>query len=432
MSMSCCHPEPRWGRGLPAARYAWRGLPLIVAVLVAALASCDLFEDDSGSSKKKIKSQPYSTTESVTPGAVTTSAAGAVEISASIPVESVAVGIVAYGTDDEWKFIEHAGLWLGGDDNITGPDGPVPLSFNILNGGPAPSTLNNQAVAVHFPNNGFAATLKKGTYRIPVGAANSSSGALVVDTINSAVFYKTKTSQKPTLKLNVFVLNGTSGSITSQVAAEADPEIAGAINVLQNVYAGNAAIDVNVDVSIQYLDDTSLGNCLATSPGDISTEAEQFCLLRSYPQIPTNDAMNIFVISSLDYIDPANPGAGVIGLAAGIPGPFNMQGFATSGTMAEYQGDGVGTILGFTLAHEFGHFLGLFHTSQTNNSASGIIGEDPIEDTPVCKTSQVQQSLFECPDFGNLMFPFVDEESDPPITTGQGNVVKFNPGITVP
>jgi hypothetical protein len=144
--------------------------------------------------------------------------------------------------------------------------------------------------------------------------------------------------------------------------------------------------------------------------------------------------MNIFVISSLDYIDPGGAGTGVIGLAAGIPGPFNRQGLAVSGTLAEYQGDGDGTILGFTLAHEFGHFLGLYHTSQTNSSATSVIGRDPIADTKVCKTSALQKSggINNCPDVENLMFPFVCDCDDPEVTAGQGNVVKYNPGVTLP
>ena len=98
-------------------------------------------------------------------------------------------------------------------------------------------------------------------------------------------------------------------------------------------------------------------------------------------------------------------------------------------------------MLGFTLAHEFGHFLGLFHTSQTGDPPTTIVGNDPISDTPVCKDSEAASSLFDCPDFGNLMFPYVCDPdqapssidcTEPEVTTGQGNVVRYNPGVTIP
>ncbi|MCZ6553280.1 MAG: hypothetical protein O7A67_05700, partial [SAR324 cluster bacterium] len=126
--------------------------------------------------------------------------------------------------------------------------------------------------------------------------------------------------------------------------------------------------------------------------------------------------------------------ANVIGVSPGVPGPFNRHGTAVSGTIAEYQNDGNGAVLGFILAHEFGHFLGLFHTSQTSGDRLTIIGEYPIADTELCQTSDLGGigHIENCPDRTNLMFPYVLNDTDPPITTGQGNVVKFNPGITVP
>ena len=112
--------------------------------------------------------------------------------------------------------------------------------------------------------------------------------------------------------------------------------------------------------------------------------------------------------------------------------PFNIQGLIVSGTVAEYQSDATGTILGFTLAHEFGHFLGLFHTSQTNEEADSIIGFDPISDTDVCTNKQIRKtgSIDNCPDRSNLMFPYVDDNDDPDLSTGQGNVVRYNPAVT--
>ena len=203
------------------------------------------------------------------------------------------------------------------------------------------------------------------------------------------------------------------------MAAAADAEIVGAIAKLRAAFESHPQVNITLTIAVDVVPVSSFAI--------LDTQSEWDTLNSTYPTSPVHDAMNIFIVSRMDFVP-----VGAIGIAARIPGPFNRQGTIQSGTLAEYQGDGAGTTLGQILAHEFGHFLGLFHTSQTNGAVTAIVGEDPIGDTDVCKTSQVAGSIDNCPDRANLMFPFVNNNIDPPITTGQGNVVKFNPGITVP
>lgn len=49
-----------------------------------------------------------------------------------------------------------------------------------------------------------------------------------------------------------------------------------------------------------------------------------------------------------------------------------------------------------TLAHEIGHFLGLFHTTDED-------GNDVLESTPACEPSVYAASAADCPGWGNLM-----------------------------
>lgn len=93
-------------------------------------------------------------------------------------------------------------------------------------------------------------------------------------------------------------------------------------------------------------------------------------------------AVDVFLIGS---------GTTLLGLAGGVPGAQTMHGTQSSGVVL-----GLGDIesmldaglaeRGFpavVLAHEIGHFLGLFHTSETDGSSF-----EPLPDTDVCPFSR--------------------------------------------
>jgi hypothetical protein len=97
----------------------------------------------------------------------------------------------------------------------------------------------------------------------------------------------------------------------------------------------------------------------------------------------------------------------VLGIAGGIPGPPLLQGSPRSGVaVAVKPVEGAPASLETTMAHEAGHFLGLFHTSEQNFFGGPGI-HDPLPDTP--------QN-----DEGYLMF-----------NTGAGDVLSVQQGVVM-
>jgi hypothetical protein len=421
-------------------------------VLLAFLpGACD--SGGNGHKKKKssadIGAAPYTETFVLDP--ITQTVSDVDFAKADVPETSSAMGIATIGLLEDYKLIVHGfTVTVGGSELfITGPSGEkaprsykgsyaqramstspggekAPLSYSLdLNGDPEPVTANIQASAVLFPNNGESASLDAGTWRIPIATVNVAGTAFEPDTMTTLVYYKTETTIRPALKLNVWVLKGVNPLITGDATALADAEIQGALRVLNNVYEANASTNINIEPSVRYIATAGLDR--------ITTDAAMYSLVSSYPSPVENDRMNIFVVTALDNLP-----LGVIGLALGLPGPFNHQGTAVSGTLAEYQSDGNGITLGYILAHEFGHYLGLFHSSQTNSPGTAIVGHDPISDTPDCVSADLGSpaNIDNCPDRHNLMFPYVCDPTvetgcdNPDVSQGQGNVVRYNPGVT--
>ncbi len=136
-------------------------------------------------------------------------------------------------------------------------------------------------------------------------------------------------------------------------------------------------------------------------------------------------SMNIFFVKQFAFAD----GGGAIGISMGLPGPAGLHGTFGSGVVftSEYMNtsfrEGGQTVdgddfTGIVLAHEVGHYLGLFHTSEQYG-----MGFDPLPDTAQCSRGNFPNR---CPDLGNLMFPIASIHHTT-VTEDQAWVIRVNP-----
>lgn len=145
----------------------------------------------------------------------------------------------------------------------------------------------------------------------------------------------------------------------------------------------------------------------------------------------------------VDEILGNKSGFSLLGLSGGIPGPAGAHGLATSGVVIAlgfyYPDVNKGfkdqqvRQLGQTIAHETGHYLGLFHTSEGRGTK-----HDPLSDTPKCLPKNDKNDdgyLFgsECTGKGaeNLMFWAASAAAEQ-LTLEQRAILLRNPACQYP
>ncbi|HEV8324472.1 MAG TPA: hypothetical protein VG389_22840 [Myxococcota bacterium] len=125
-------------------------------------------------------------------------------------------------------------------------------------------------------------------------------------------------------------------------------------------------------------------------------------------------AINVVLIGGFD-----GDLLGALGVAAGIPGALvNDHTYQACVHVTTYPFDAA--MQGTLVAHEVGHLMGLFHTTEL-----GGLAYDYITDTPECPAAYFPDGYTSCPDFANLMFPIAnaDEAANGAMSPGQALVV---------
>lgn len=174
--------------------------------------------------------------------------------------------------------------------------------------------------------------------------------------------------------------------------------------------------------------------------------------LFSQSGIVTTRGLSIFFVQQIDDND-GDASTFIAGIAGGIPGPGPIVGTVQSGVAVAMASNRIGLLSteallrrGRTMAHEVGHYLGLFHTTEQCGADAtqcegftipiAAFNVDPIPDTPECPTSfdtdgDGQVTADECLAADGLNLMFWTQPSPPQVrdrlTAGQVFVLQRNP-----
>lgn len=137
--------------------------------------------------------------------------------------------------------------------------------------------------------------------------------------------------------------------------------------------------------------------------------------LFAYSKVLGGRGLHVYFVDELLYSGPFSSQGLVLGIAGGIPGPATIPGTERSGIAIlanRFYLAQLGGIIGTTIAHESGHFLGLFHSTESDG------GHDALTDTNEH-------------DPGNLMY-WTSSAQGTSLTGGQGLVMQRNPLVRRP
>jgi hypothetical protein len=349
-------------------------------------------------------------------GSETINPDGDTEITISVPSGASSFALVGEGLGGE----------LAIASKVTSPSGVTVFDFNAdisTNRTDAQDRLYTLLV----PTNPDVA-VEEGDWII-----NMMSGGSEID-VNFTSVIKQQPNADFIVDLNLYFV-GLDG--LDAATAEADPGFQAIMSQVDGIYQSTG-------ITVRSLTYNDITGADADTYGVLDSEDELAWMLGSVER-KNEIAMNVFFVGDISY------SAGLLGISLGAPGPPTLQGTEKSGVaanMASYLAatamqdqeliDAASEELVRIIAHESGHFLGLFHTVEKNGLALGgdqLYGEDPISDTPLCADgADADMDMIldpsECAGSGseNLMF-WSPPAGSYGLTSGQGTIMLANPTV---
>ena len=337
------------------------------------------------------------------------------------------------------------------------PDGGVDSSdAGAFYGGSTPSTA-----AFTFPNTsaGLAAGVQAGDWKFVVNdyayectfLQGCNDGGTAENTYDVSVV----TRAAPGTVMDVAFSIATDAFTEANAAT--DPSVQRMVQTYKDIF-GQVGIGVNaVFHDLSATDKARFGtNISATESGPCSELNQMFTLSGAHP----GNTMNVFLVGGLRDAS-GTAGGTIVGIDGTIPGPSSYNGTVNSGAVVNAADlfakasptscSGARNIGGcgadkvaYIAAHESGHFLGLFHTTEQEGADF-----DPLNDTPKCPclncssdrsicgstgpgapfiTADRCVSLPSCGGGDNLMFWFLQSGvSAGTLSTQQSQLIRLNP-----
>jgi Pregnancy-associated plasma protein-A len=249
-----------------------------------------------------------------------------------------------------------------------------------------PST-KNPATAAPFPGTATALVPNAPDVHVIDGlwTIEVESDAVKIDTVRFAVVPQ-RAREKGTLSLKLHFTGARYGeealtSATAKKRSDFQDELAAFRDRFRQV---------NIAVRFEYTDVSSVfQKPKATGPASLST---LFGLESASP-----DVLHVYFV---EQIPPPAPG-NAEGVASGLPGSMTGSGIVLSLNTSR---------LATTMAHEAGHFLGLYHTEELDGSYT-----DSLEDTPVGELGSA-----------NIMYP-ISQNGGARFSASQGQIMLGHP-----
>lgn len=332
------------------------------------------------------------------------------EFQLQVPADAVSFTVVLKGS-------------VGGTSSIsrlTSPRGEVLFDLdNYLTSKVRILPVNDGDFGMLFPNSPRVA-IEPGAYRVSVvnekGAGTGEVFALL----------KTSTSKQLNsgkLNLNLWF----AGLSVNKANAASHANLQAALNEVRAIYA-TSGVSLG---TIEYYDvppaQAAGFAVIDTIEGKDSELRKLFELSAGAP----NNAMNFFLVKE---IKGGGFGFTILGIAGGIPGiPFEQGTNASGVAVTAVDLDKDPKSVARTMAHEGGHWLGLWHTTEQNGQM-----HDPLSDTPECTTARDANSdkkvtSDECKGTGTeyLMF-WQAGPTAATVSNNEGFVLLRNPVVTSP
>lgn len=219
--------------------------------------------------------------------------------------------------------------------------------------------------------------IRNGRYTTHLTVLRESTDAIDVEVFARVKRAPSGTVAAGTLDLNIYCVTPELGA----ASAGSDGRLQDALVELRRIYA---TVGITIG-DIQYWDVTSTQRSIYSVIDTADAADSELDQMFEISAGQTNNALNVFLVDRIDAMSGRESGI-TLGIAGGIPGAGYVHGTNHSGVAVSFSSELFGTDsegsirIAQTMAHEIGHYLGLFHNSEAGRACD--VGEAPTMADP--------------------------------------------------